>query len=325
MNLKIRPRRLRRTSAIRQLTQETTLRPHHFVLPLFITEGQKKEIEIKSMPDFYRLSPDMILKTAERALKLGVPAIALFPQIDETKKDSLATESLNQNGLLQKTVRLLKKNLPEICVITDVAMDPYSTDGHDGLVKNGEIVNDDTVKILCNMALAQAQAGADFVAPSDMMDGRVGAIRKALDHHDFTDVGIISYSAKYASGFYGPFRDALDSAPKFGDKKTYQMDPHNSREAIRETLLDIQEGADIVMVKPALSFLDIIARVKRKSTVPVAAYNVSGEYAMVKKMAQLGLGDHDKLMFEILTSIRRSGADIIFTYHALDAAKKISN
>ncbi len=316
-----RPRRLRRSAGIRDMVRETELSAKNFVLPLFVTEGADKKELIKSMPGFFRTSSDGILRAAYEALELGVTSVALFPHLQESLKDSFALESANVNGLLQNTVRELKEKLPELCVITDVAMDPYSSDGHDGFVKAGEILNDETLEILAKMSLAQAEAGADFVAPSDMMDGRVGHIRSALDARGFTNVGIIAYSAKYASGFYGPFRDALDSAPRFGDKKTYQMDPANQREALREVALDIQEGADIVMVKPALSYLDIIARVKDMSSVPVAAYNVSGEYAFVKHMAQAGLIDHDKVMIEILTSIRRAGADIIFTYHALEAAK----
>ncbi len=319
--LKVRPRRLRRTAAHRKLAQENDLLPRNFVLPLFVMEGSNKETPIKSMPGVSRLSIDHILKVGEKALKLGIPAVALFPYLPESAKDSFAKESVNKNGLLQKTVRSLKKELPELVVITDVAMDPYSTDGHDGLVQNGIIVNDESVEILKAMALAQAEAGADFVAPSDMMDGRVGAIRRALDDAGFTDVGIISYSAKYASSFYGPFRDALDSAPRFGDKKTYQMNPLNSREAVKEILLDLREGADMVMVKPALSYLDIIAKVRAVSNSPVAAYNVSGEYSMVKLGAKAGLFDEKKITLEILGSMKRAGADVIFTYHALEAAE----
>lgn len=320
-NIKTRPRRLRRTQSIRDLVRETVLSPRNFVLPLFITAGKNKKEPIKSMPDFYRLSPDLILKTAREALSLGIPAVALFPHLPENLKDSRASESTNKKGLLQNTVRLLKDKCPEICVITDVAMDPYSSDGHDGLVKNGEIENDETLEILAAMALSQAEAGADFVAPSDMMDGRVGAIRKFLDKNGYSKTGIISYAAKYASGFYGPFRDALESAPRFGDKKTYQMDPHNQREALKEINLDIQEGADIVMIKPALAYLDVIARARDISPLPVAAYNVSGEYAIVKQMAKLGAMEHDRIMMEILTAIKRAGADMIFTYHAIEAAK----
>lgn len=316
-----RPRRLRRTSKIRDLVCETSLSAKNFILPLFVTEGAEVKTQIQSMPDFFRLSPDMILRTAYEALEVGVPAVAIFPHLNENLKDPHANESANPSGLLQNTVRLLKEKLPELCVITDVAMDPYSPDGHDGFVLDGQILNDETIELLCKMAVSQAEAGADFVAPSDMMDGRCGFIRAALDKKGFTHVGIISYAAKYASSFYGPFRQALGSAPRFGDKKTYQIDPGNQREALREVQLDIEEGADIVMVKPALAYLDVIARVSDVSTVPVAAYNVSGEYAYVKHMAKAGLLEHDKAMLEILTSIRRAGADMIFTYHALEAAR----
>lgn len=324
-NIPKRPRRLRKTANIRNLVRETSLSAKNFILPLFVTEGKQVKAEIKSMPDFFRLSPDMILQMSYEALENGVTAVALFPHLNDKIKDSHAKESANPNGLLQNTVRLLKEKLPELSVITDVAMDPYSSDGHDGLVLDGKICNDETLEILCAMALSQAEAGADFVAPSDMMDGRCGTIRTALDNKGFTEVGIISYAAKYASGFYGPFRDALDSAPRFGDKKTYQMDPANQREAIYEVQLDIEEGADIVMVKPALAYLDVIARVSDVSMVPVAAYNVSGEYAYVKYMSKAGLIDHDKVMLEILTAIRRAGADIIFTYHALEAARLLKS
>jgi porphobilinogen synthase len=286
-----------------------------------VTQGQNVREPIRSMPGVFRLSTDAAVKLAQEAFQLGIRAVALFPHLPEKLKDSCARESTNPNGLLQTSVRALKKSLPELCVITDVAMDPYSSDGHDGLVRDGEILNDETLSILADMAISQAQAGADFVAPSDMMDGRIGYIRARLDAEGFSQVGILSYAAKYASCFYGPFRDALDSAPRFGDKKTYQMDPANQREALREVELDIAEGADIVMVKPALAYMDIITRVSDISRVPVAAYNVSGEYAMVKLMAEKGLIDHDRAVLEILTGFRRAGADLIFTYHALEAAK----
>lgn len=325
ISLPIRPRRLRQSQKIRSLAQETALSPRQMVLPLFVTEGREKKIAIPSMPDFFRLSPDLIVKTAQEALSLGIPAVALFPQLADNLKDSTAKESTNPDGLLPQTVRLLKDKCPDLVVITDVAMDPYSSDGHDGLVRAGKIINDETLEILAAMAVAQAEAGADFVAPSDMMDGRVKYIRSALDSAGFTDTGIISYSAKYASGFYGPFRDALDSAPRSGDKKTYQMDYHNQREALREVRLDLKEGADVVMVKPALAYLDVIARVRDISTVPVAAYNVSGEYAMLKLMAQKGFCDYNQIMLEVLGSIHRAGANMIFTYHALEAARLLRN
>jgi porphobilinogen synthase len=319
-----RPRRLRRTQTIRDLVHETDLTPERFVWPVFVTTGTNVRDPISSMPGVFRLSTDELLKDLKTAKSLGVMSIALFPHIEDALKNPMAHESKNRNGLLPKTVQEIKNAYPEMCVITDVAMDPYSSDGHDGLLKNGEILNDETLDVLSAMALVQAQAGADFVAPSDMMDGRVAHIRQTLDGHGFTNVGIISYAAKYASTFYGPFRDALDSAPKSGDKKTYQMDPRNQKEALREVHIDIAEGADIVMVKPALAYLDIIARVKDASSVPVAAYNVSGEYAMVKLMVKNGYADEQKAIFEVLTAIRRAGADLIFTYHALEAARALN-
>lgn len=321
--LAIRPRRNRRSAAIRALVRETTLGPSHFIWPLFVCEGRNRREAIASMPGVFRLSRDLIVKEARRAKKLGIPAVALFPALPDKLKDKTATESTNPNGLLQQTVKALKDAVPEVAVITDVAMDPYSSDGHDGYVSKGEILNDRTVDILCGMAVAQAVAGADIVAPSDMMDGRVGAIRRALDHAGFTNTGILAYSAKYCSAFYGPFRDALDSAPRGGDKKTYQMDPANRREAIREVRLDVAEGADMVMVKPALPYLDIIREVRNAVDVPVAAYNVSGEYAMIKMAAKAGGINEKAAMLECLLSIRRAGADIILTYFAAEAAEAL--
>jgi len=316
-----RPRRNRRTSAIRALVREASLAPDSLILPVFVCEGRRTRSIIKSMPDTYRLSLDLAVKEAREARKLGISAVALFPAIDPRRKDRNATESLNPRGLLPATVRAIKNAVPDLAVITDVAMDPYSSDGHDGYVEGGQIINDKSVEILCGMALNHAQAGADMVAPSDMMDGRVGAIRRVLDGSGFTNTGILSYSAKYCSAFYGPFRDALDSAPRAGDKKTYQMDPANRREAIREVLLDVQEGADIVMVKPALPYLDVIAAVRSAVHVPVAAYHVSGEYAMVKAAAKAGWIKGDAVMMESLMSIRRAGADMILTYFAKQAAR----
>ncbi len=337
VSLPIRPRRLRRTSAIRNLIAETKLSPSQFVLPAFVTAGRDKKEPIGSMPGQFRLSLDHLLHLAAEAKEVGVKALALFPQIEDVKKDSFAKESANPDGLLQTSAKELKNKFPDLCVITDVAMDPYSSDGHDGVVvrrerptndhdsaSSLEIDNDATLEVLGAMALAQARAGADFVAPSDMMDGRVGYIRQLLDADGFTDVGIISYTAKYASSFYGPFRDALGSAPKEGDKKTYQMDFRNQKEAVRETHLDIAEGADILMVKPALAYLDIIAKVAAASPVPVAAYNVSGEYAMVKLAAAQGLIDETSAILEVLTSIARAGAKIVFTYHAIEAARAMN-
>ncbi len=316
-----RPRRNRRMDSIRRLVRETVVTPADFILPLFIMDGDDSRVAIPSMPGCARLGRKPLLAEVKEAYDLGVRAVALFPLIPDAKKDSVATECLNPNGLLQNSIKALKDSLPELTVITDVAMDPYSSDGHDGFVENGKIVNDRTLEILAAMAVAQAQAGADIVAPSDMMDGRVGYIRKALDAEAFTEVSILAYSAKYASSFYGPFRDALDSAPKSGDKKTYQMDSANVREALREVRLDIEEGADMVMVKPALSYLDVIRAVKSEVDVPVAAYNVSGEYAMIKAAAEKGWINEQAVMMEVLTSIKRAGADIILTYFAKDAAK----
>ncbi len=331
-SLLLRPRRLRRSKAIRQLVAETSLDPGQFVLPVFVTEGHAQREPISTMPGQFRYSIDELLKLALEARDLGVRSFALFPQIEENKKDSFAKESTNPDGLLQRAVKELKNKLPDSCIITDVAMDPYSSDGHDGVVvkkhlgssANYSIDNDATLEVLGAMALVQARSGADFVAPSDMMDGRVGHIRKILDAEGFTDVGIISYAAKYASNFYGPFRDALGSAPKEGDKKTYQMDYRNQREALHEVRLDVAEGADVVMVKPALAYLDVISQVAANSPVPVAAYNVSGEYSMLKLAAQNGLIDESAGMLEILTAIARAGAKIIFTYHALEAARLLS-
>lgn len=322
-SLRQRPRRNRTIEAVRKLVREHTLLADHLILPLFVMEGKDKQVAIKSMPGQFRYSRDKIIATAKRAAKLGIPAVALFPVIDDKLKDKYAKESVNKDGLLQKTIRDLKNSVPNIAVITDVAMDPYSSDGHDGLVEGGKIVNDKSVEILARMAVAQAKAGADIVAPSDMMDGRVGAIRQALDNEGFIDTGILSYAAKYASSMYGPFREALDSAPRAGDKKTYQMDPANKREAIREVLLDISEGADIVMVKPALSYLDVIAQVRSKVNVPVAAYQVSGEYAMIKAAAERGWIDGERVMAETLLSIHRAGADMILTYFALEMAEAL--
>jgi porphobilinogen synthase len=316
----IRPRRLRYTPAIRRLVRETELNVNDLIYPLFIMEGENQKVAIPSMPDCYRYSLDLLLKEVVNAYNLGINAIALFPLIAEDKKDNFGTESYNPDGLVQRTVKAIKKEVPEIIIITDVALDPFSIYGHDGIVQDGKILNDETVQVLVKMSLSQAAAGANFVAPSDMMDGRVGAIRRALDAAGYLDVGILAYTAKYASAYYGPFRDALESAPKFGDKKTYQMDGANSREALREASLDITEGADIIMVKPALAYLDIIRRLRDSSHLPVAAYNVSGEYAMIKAAAKQGWIDEKSLILETLTSMKRAGADLILTYFAADVA-----
>lgn len=321
MKLTQRPRRNRRSEALRQMIAETELRVSQLVLPLFLVEGKGQKQAIASMPGIFRLSPDLILEEIGKAAQLGVKTFDLFPALPESKKDSTGTESLNPNGLLPTTLRMIRDKYPDVTLITDVALDPYSSDGHDGVVRDGIIVNDETVEILAKMCVVHAQAGADFVSPSDMMDGRVGAIRDMLDSEGFTDTGILSYSVKYASSFYGPFREALDSAPKFGDKKTYQMDFRNSREALREIDLDIAEGADMVMVKPALSYLDVIAKVKAHCNVPVAAYNVSGEYGLIKAGAKAGIIDETRAMVETLYSMRRAGADVIFTYFALPMAE----
>lgn len=317
----IRPRRLRRTPALRRMVRENHLTVDDLIYPMFVMEGEGQKVEIASMPGCYRYSLDLLLKEIAECWELGINAIALFPVISDSKKDDTGTESYNPEGLVQQTVKAIKQNIPEIVVITDVALDPFTSHGHDGLVdETGKILNDPTVEVLVKMAVSQAAAGADMVAPSDMMDGRIGAIRKALDAAGYIDTAILAYSAKYASAYYGPFRDALDSAPKFGDKKTYQMDAANAREALKEVALDIAEGADIVMVKPALAYLDIICQVCEATNLPVAAYNVSGEYAMIKAAAQLGWIDEKRIILESLTSIKRAGADLILTYFAKEVA-----
>ena len=319
----IRPRRNRASPGIRALVRETVLTPADLVLPLFV-HGLEADSPISAMPGCARRSIARTVETAREALALGIPAVALFPVVPETEKDPLATISTDPQGLLQRCVRALKAALPELIVITDVALDPYSSDGHDGVVRDGGIANDESLPILAAMAVAQAHAGADIVAPSDMMDGRVRAIREALDGAGFTSVGILSYCAKYASAFYGPFRAALDSAPRPGrpqDKKTYQMDPANVREALREVALDEQEGADWLMVKPGLPYLDVIRVVRDATSLPVAAYHVSGEYAMLRAAAAQGWLDYDRCLLESLLALKRAGADLIFTYGAVDAAR----
>ena len=311
-----RPRRNRKTEAIRQMVQETHVSAANLIFPLFIVDGESQKSEVSSMPGIYRYSVDNLLREVESCMKLGLKSFDLFPNIDESLKDKYATESVRKESLYLRAINEVKKNFPEACVITDVAMDPYSSDGHDGLVENGEILNDETLVILGRMALAHAEAGADIVAPSDMMDGRVGHIRNVLDDNGFTNVSIMSYTAKYASAFYGPFRDALNSAPKFGDKKSYQMNPANQREALIEADLDEAEGADFLMVKPALAYLDVIKLLKDNTELPIAAYNVSGEYAMLKAAIQKGWLNEQRAITEVLTSIRRAGATAILTYHA---------
>ena len=292
----------------------------NLVWPAFVQEGKNLRTPVASMPGISRLSIDQLVADCERAFDLGIPAVALFPALEDSLKNSEGKESLNPKGLLQRAVKELKKVIPRMLVITDVALDPYSNDGHDGLVQDGKILNDETLPLLAGMAVAQAEAGADVVAPSDMMDGRIEAIRWALDEAGFKSVLICSYCAKYASAFYGPFRDALESAPKQGDKKTYQMDPANAREAIREILLDEEEGADWILIKPGLPYLDIIRSTREHTSLPVAAYHVSGEYAMLKAAAEKNWLDYDSCLMESLLSIRRAGADMIFTYGAIDAA-----
>lgn len=314
-----RPRRLRRSEAIRELVQETHLTSADLVWPVFIKEGRGVREPIAALPGCNRVSIDVLEEEIARLLPLGLKAIDLFPAIEDRLKDAKGREASNPQGLVPRAIADLKTRFPQLCVITDVALDPYSSDGHDGIVHEGEILNDETVAVLAEQALAHARAGADFVSPSDMMDGRVEYIRQKLDEAGFSRVGIVSYCAKYASCFYGPFRDALQSAPKFGDKKTYQMNPMNRREALREARLDQLEGADVLMVKPALSYLDVIREVRDFSDLPIAAYNVSGEYAMVKAAAANGWLDERRAALEILGSIKRAGADMIFTYHTPDA------
>ena len=324
MKITKRYRRLRSSEAVRNLVAETTLTPDHFIVPLFITEGKHKKEPIPSMPGYFRLSLDMLKDEILELRSLGLRSVLLFVKVPDELKDNEGKEALNPHGLMQKSVRYIKELDPEMIVMTDVALDPYSIYGHDGIVMGQEIVNDASVAILSKMAVSHAQAGADFAAPSDMMDGRVKAIREKLDEAGFERTGILSYAAKYASSFYGPFRDALDSAPGFGDKKTYQMDFRNSTEALKEVELDIEEGADIVMIKPAGAYLDIIRAVKNHVHVPVAAYQVSGEYSMIKAAAANGWLDEKQAMMESLIAIRRAGADVIASYFAKDFAKMIS-
>lgn len=317
----IRPRRNRVSNTIREMVQETILRPSNLVLPLFLVDGEGIKIEVASLPGNYRWSLDLMLNEIAECIELGIKSFVLFPAVDEELKDSVGTYGYSNDNFYLKAIKTIKEKFPEVCLISDVALDPYSSDGHDGLVRDGQIVNDETLPLLAKLAIAQAEHGIDLIGPSDMMDGRVAFIREALDQAGFTDVGIMSYTAKYASAFYGPFRDALDSAPKAGDKKTYQMDPANSTEALREAELDTMEGADFLMVKPALNYLDIIQLLKQNSDLPIAAYHVSGECAMLTAACQNGWLDFDKAMPEALLSIKRAGADVILTYFAKDFAK----
>ena len=324
-----RNRRLRTTEAIRSLVRETIISPNDFLVPLFVVEGQGIKEEIASMPNYYRYSLDLLQDEIKTLWSLGLKSVLLFVKVDDALKDNKGTEALNPNGLMQRAIKTVKSVCPEILVMTDVALDPFSSYGHDGIIEHGKIVNDATVEVLAEMSISHAEAGADFVAPSDMMDGRILGIREGLDQSNFIDVGIMSYSAKYASSFYGPFRDALDSAPVDlqnipKDKKTYQMDFANRDEAIRETEMDINEGTDIVMVKPGLCYLDIVRDIRNLFDIPIAVYQVSGEYAMLKAASEKGWLDHDSVMLEQVTSIKRAGADIIASYFAKDVVKLIS-
>ncbi|MGZ3880265.1 MAG: porphobilinogen synthase [Flavisolibacter sp.] len=323
MYLNRRNRILRATPAIRSMVAETVLTPNDFIVPLFIDEGEGVQTEIASMPNYYRRSIDLTIKEVKVLWSLGIKSVLLFIKCKDELKDNTGKEAWNKNGLMQRSIKAIKDAVPEMYVMTDVALDPYSSYGHDGIVDNGEIVNDPTVEALVRMSISHAEAGVDMVAPSDMMDGRIGEIRKGLEANNFTKVGIMAYSAKYASCFYGPFRDALDSAPGFGDKKTYQMDYANRIEAVKEALIDVEEGADIVMVKPGLPYLDIVREVKNAVNVPVSVYNISGEYAMIKAASKMGWINEEKAIIETLTSIKRAGADLIATYFAKDAAKLI--
>jgi len=316
-----RPRRNRKSAVIREMLEETKLSTSDFMFPLFLLEGKKKKSEVNSMPGIYRYTTDLMLKEIDQCMNLGIRSFDVFPVVDEKHKDKTATKSYDPDFFYNESLALIKEKFPEACIMTDVAMDPYSSDGHDGIVDEfGNILNDETLEILGSMALTQAEMGVDIIGPSDMMDGRVEYIRDLLDENGFENTSIMSYTAKYASAFYGPFRDALDSAPKFGDKKTYQMNPANQREAIIEADLDEEEGADFLMVKPALAYLDIIKLLKDNYDLPIAAYNVSGEYSMVKAAGKMGWLDADKVMMESLLSIKRAGAKVILTYFAKEAA-----
>ena len=320
----IRGRRLRQNKNIRNLVEETNLSVNDLIMPIFLTDGKSKSQKIDSMPNIFRKTLDNQLKDISSAIKLGINAIIIFPAINEKLKDPLGKEALNKKGLIPRAISTIKKKFPEILVITDVALDPYNSDGHDGLLKNGEILNDETVEILCRQACIHAEFGADIVAPSDMMDGRVAKIREALDRKGFYNTAIMSYAAKFASSLYGPFREALNSKPKSGDKKSYQINPKNYREAVKEILLDEAEGADLLVVKPASFYLDVIKTASETSVLPIVAYQVSGEYSMIKAAAQKGYIDNDSVMCESLESIKRAGATAIITYFALEIAKLLN-
>ncbi|MCD6064777.1 MAG: porphobilinogen synthase [Flavipsychrobacter sp.] len=320
-----RNRILRQSYAVRSLVAETILSPNDFIVPLFIIEGAGIREEIPSMPGYFRMSLDLTVNEVKELWSMGLKSVLLFIKCKDELKDNKGTEALNPNGLMQRSIKAIKDACPDMLVMTDIALDPFSSYGHDGIVENNQIVNDATVEVLAQMSVSHAQAGADFVAPSDMMDGRIIAIREALEADGFNNTGIMAYSAKYASCFYGPFRDALDSAPGFGDKKTYQMDYANRKEAVKEVLMDVEEGADIVMVKPAMAYLDIIREVKNAIDIPVSAYHVSGEYAMIKAAAKMGWLDENKAVLESLTGIKRAGADLIATYYAKHAVQLLNN
>lgn len=316
-----RNRILRQSATVRNMVQETILQPSDFIVPVFIVEGTNVKEEIATMPGYYRYSLDMTVEDLKSCYAMGLRCALLFVKVPDELKDNTGKEALNDNGLMQRSVRAIKQALPDMVVMTDVALDPYSSYGHDGIVEDRQIVNDKTVEVLAKMSMSHAKAGADFVAPSDMMDGRIGSIRKALEQAGYHNTGIMSYAAKYASCFYGPFRDALDSAPGFGDKKTYQMNPANRLEAIKEVRMDVEEGADIIMVKPAHAYLDIIREVKNEVNLPVCAYHVSGEYAMIKAAAKAGYLNEEQAIIEVLTSIKRAGADLIATYFSKQVIK----
>lgn len=319
-----RPRRLRVNGSIRAIMQETTLTTNDLMAPIFVVEGTKQKEEISSMPNYFRFSLDELVYEINELWNLGIKAVLLFVKAEDETKDNVGTEALNPNGLMQRAIKKVKEICPEMVVMTDVALDPYSIYGHDGIVINGEIVNEETVEVLAKMSVSHAKAGADWVAPSDMMDGRILRIREALDKEGFLNTGILAYSAKYASCFYGPFRDALDSAPGFGDKKSYQMNPANRIEAVKEALMDEQEGADMVMVKPGMPYLDVLREVKNAVRVPVSVYHVSGEYAMIKAASQKGWLNENQAIMEVMYGFKRAGADLIATYFAKDVAKLLA-
>ncbi|MEJ6734564.1 MAG: porphobilinogen synthase [Flavobacteriales bacterium] len=320
-----RNRRLRKDSSIRAMVQENRLHPSNFIVPLFVMEGQNTKEEISSMPGYFRYTIDLLIEEARECFQLGIKSALIFAKVENDLKDNSGNEALNPDGLMQRSIKALKENVPQMYLMSDVALDPYSEYGHDGIVEDNKIVNDKTIILLADIAVSHAQAGVDMVAPSDMMDGRILAIREALEDNDFVDVGIMSYSVKYASSFYGPFRDALDSSPGFGDKKTYQMDPSNSWEGISEVEQDMEEGADIIMIKPGMPYLDMVRHTRNNFDVTISVYQVSGEYAMIKAASQKGWLNHDEAMMESLIGFKRAGANLIATYFAKEAAKILNN